>query len=337
MRKYAMLALFLFGVIKLSAGVGLGETLFGDGNQEFICYTKAHRNFYLIIFFVFITLIFFIWSRYRLKKKSADELANKNAVIEEQNKDILSSIRYASRMQTVLQPDMNFIQTILSDSFFYLKPKDIVSGDFYFVDQSDDRIIIVAADCTGHGVPGAFLTIMGHTALRKVVDQYKKGSPTQLLDAMNQEVKMLLGQNRTGTEISDGMEVAMCVYTPSTNELQFAGAGRPLYLQRSGVFEEVKGLRCTVGAIQEHVAEGPPTHVFRLNKGDSFYIGSDGLADQFGGTDGKKFRSEQVRAMVRDIASLPMKEQLKEVNKRMDQWRGLLEQTDDMLLIGIRI
>lgn len=331
--------MFLLSVltIQLSAGAGFFNTIFGDGDQQFVCYSKIHRNFYLGIFIAVLLLGFLAWSRYRLKKKTADELSKQKAIIEEQNKDILASIRYAKRLQEAMRPEPAFLNSILPQSFFFLKPRDIVSGDFYFIEESNGKTIIAAADCTGHGVPGAFLTFIGNYALRLALDAVGSDDPSKLLDRMNAEVKKALGQNREANELNDGMEVGLCVFDHRNSTLQYAGAGCPLYLIRNGKFEEVKPAKCTVGSIQQHVTEAPPVHTFSLRSGDSFYLSSDGIADQFGGADGKKFRREELRNLIRSIHPLSAAEQIAKVDKVICDWMKGYSQTDDMLLIGVRV
>lgn len=328
-------ALFLFSQ-KAYAGMGLWNTLFGDGDNEFVCYSRVHRNFFLAIFAGVLATGIIAWRLYRLKKKSAEQLAEQKTIIEEQNKDILDSIRYASRMQEAIKPDASVISSALPHSFFFLKPRDIVSGDFYFVDHCRDKLIIAAMDCTGHGVPGAFLTFIGHNALRHAIEKTGSEHPSVLLDAMNREVKNTLGQQRPENELNDGMEVGLCVLDPKTGRLDYAGAGSALYLFRDDKLEEIKPAKCTVGSIQSHVTEAPPVHSFTLKPGDSFYLGSDGIPDQFGGPEGKKFRKEQLRNMLREINHLSPNEQLATVEETMSNWMRGHKQTDDMLLLGVR-
>lgn len=337
MKRFFFLIFASLLTIRAFAGAGFFNTLFGDGDQHFVCYSRIHRNFYLGIFFAVLILGFLAWSRYRLKKKTADELAKQKAIIEEQNKDILDSIRYASRMQEALKPETEILKSILPQSFFFLKPRDIVSGDFYFVEELNGKVIVAAVDCTGHGVPGAFLTFIGNNALRHAIEVLGPDDPSMLLDRMNEEVKKTLGQKRAQNELNDGMEIGLCIYDKQTKTLEYAGAGCPLYIFRNGEMEEIKAAKCTVGSIQEHVKEAPPSHRFQLSDGDAFYLSSDGLADQFGGSEGKKFRREEVRKLIRGIYPLDASDQLKKVEQAVSGWMGNHSQTDDMLLIGIKV
>ena len=337
MKRILSSAFFLSITIHLSAGAGFFNTLFGDGDQQFVCYSRIHRNYYLVIFGIVVALGILAWSRYRLKKRSAEKLLEQKNVIEEQNKDILASIRYASRMQDALKPEQDLVNKILPESFFFLRPRDIVSGDFYFVEENKGKVVIAAVDCTGHGVPGAFLTFIGNNALRKAIENAGLENPSRLLEVMNAEVKQTLGQQRSQNELNDGMEVGLCVFDPVNGNLDFVGAGMPLLVFKNGTMEEIKAVKCTVGSIQSHITETPPTHRIQLAKGDSFYIGSDGIADQLGGGDGKKFRREQLRKLLTEIQKDNMKEQSRIVEQRLSEWMKGHEQTDDMLLIGVRM
>lgn len=320
----------------LMAEGGVYGAFFGE-EQEFVCYPSVHRNFFLAIFAGAVVAGIFAWSRFRLKSKTARELANKNKVIEEQNKDILDSIRYASRLQQALEPEQSELKSMLPDSFFYLKPRDIVGGDFYFVERFKDRVIIAAIDCTGHGVPGAFLTFIGHNALRNALEKTGSLNPSVVMDAMNREVKISLGQQRPQNELNDGMEVGLCIYDPAARTVDYAGAGTSLYHLQQGKIHEIKPAKCSVGSIQEHITQPPPTHRIVLQPGDSFYMSSDGIPDQFGGPEGKKFQKERMRKMLEEISPLPALEQRRSIAARMEEWMKDYSQTDDMLLIGVRV
>lgn len=321
-------------------------TMFAEGGiwgaftgepEQFVCYPSVHRNFFLAIFGGVAIAGIFAWSRFRLKSKTARELEKKNRIIEEQNKDILDSIRYASRLQNALEPDKSEIKVILPESFFFLKPRDIVGGDFYFVEKVRDKIVIAAIDCTGHGVPGAFLTFIGHNALRNALEKTGALNPSAILDAMNAEVKASLGQQRASSELNDGMEVGLCIYDPNNKTLDYAGAGTSLYHMKEGKISEVKAAKCSVGSIQEHVTAPPPAHHVKLTDGDYFYMGSDGIPDQFGGTEGKKFQKERMKKMLEEFSGLSAIEQMQSLSKRMEEWMRGHSQTDDMLLIGVRV
>lgn len=319
----------------LHAEGGLFGAFFGE-DHDFVCYTSIHRNFFLAIFSAVALAGIFAWSRFRLKNKTAKELSLKNKVIEEQNKDILDSIRYASRLQQALEPDKSILSSVLADSFFFLKPRDIVGGDFYFVEECKGKVVIAAIDCTGHGVPGAFLTFIGHNALRNALDKASSMDPSVILDLMNTEVKRSLGQQREQNELNDGMEVGLCIYDRNNGNLQYAGAGTSLYYSNEGKISEVKATKCSVGSIQDHVIAPPLSHSISLKKGDSFFMSSDGITDQFGGPEGKKFQRERLRKLLEEVSAQPAKKQQEIISERITSWMNGHTQTDDMLLLGVR-
>lgn len=329
------LVLFMLIPAIVFANGGIFGAFFGEENQ-FVCYPSVHRNFFLAIFAAVLLAGIFAWSRFRLKSKTAKLLEEKNKVIEEQNKDMLDSIRYASRLQQALEPEKSVLGKMLPESFFFLKPRDIVGGDFYFVEQHKGKVVVAAIDCTGHGVPGAFLTFIGHNALRNALDKTGSVDPSVILDAMNTEVKNSLGQQRAHNELNDGMEVGLCVYDRTTNQLAYAGAGTSLHVVADRTLTEIKGMKCSVGSIQEHVTAPPPTHVIQLKQGDMFYLNSDGIQDQFGGPEGKKFQKERMKKMLEEISVKGASEQRSIIEQRITEWMNGHHQTDDMLLVGVR-
>ncbi len=338
MQIYHRIILFVL-VITCSASLradgGVFGAFFGE-DHDFVCYTSIHRNFFLGIFGAVALAGIFAWSRFRLKNRAAKELALKNQVIEEQNKDILDSIRYASRLQQALEPDKNALKLILPESFFLLKPRDIVGGDFYFVEECRGKVIVAAIDCTGHGVPGAFLTFIEQNALRNALDKSNSLDASGILEAMNEEVKRSLGQQRPQNELNDGMEVGLCVFDKSNGNLNYAGAGTSLYLLKGNSVTEVKAAKCSVGSIQDHVVAPPQSHQIILDKGDSFFMSSDGITDQFGGPDGKKFQRERLRKLLEEVSQFQFPKQQEIIATRIAEWMKGHKQTDDMLLLGVR-
>lgn len=313
---------------------GFWDTLFG-AKEEFVCYTTVHRNFYVVIFIIVVLAAIVAYSRFRIKNRSERELAAKNKVIEEQNQDILASIKYASRLQQALGHDENYLRQILPSSFIFLQPKDIVGGDFYFIEKHQDKQIIAAIDCTGHGVPGAFLTFIGYNAIQKAVDEISNPDPSLILHHMNDQVKRTLGQQRSNEEVKDGMEVGLCIYDSKSKVLEYAGAGTPLLLWKSGQLEEIKPTKCTVGSIENHITEAPQKHRFSVNAGDRIYMFSDGIQDQFGGEQGKKFMLKRLKEVLMSTMNLPIEQQKSAVTQQIQNWMKGHQQTDDMLLIGV--
>lgn len=288
----------------------------------------------LILVFVFIVL-----KSYRQKQQANRLLEEKNMIIEEKNKSITDSINYARRIQNAILPDLDEIYKKLKQSFILYKPKDIVSGDFYYYAEAGKRILIGAADCTGHGVPGAFMSMIGNDALNEIIVGKGITSPGEILNKLHDGVRVALKQDTSKMESSDGMDIALCSLDPVNKVLEYAGALRNLYVARNGskTLEIIKANKQSVGGLRSDEKKTFTNHTVKLNSGDSFYIFSDGYADQFGGKDGKKFMMKRLRDALVSIQGNEMKEQGRILDDTIEQWRGGREQVDDILVIGIRI
>lgn len=272
-----------------------------------------------------------------LEEKVAErtaEVVQKSMELEKKNKDITDSIRYAKRIQTaVLPPEIPFDNT-----FVFFRPKDIVSGDFYWLEHIDEREMIAAVDCTGHGVPGAFLSILGHSMLTKIVREYGILEPAKILDRLDEEIIHALHQKNVEGErvVNDGMDLALICYNRKTNVLEFAGGYNPLIMIRNGELEEVKADRFPIGMTTIHTDKKFTNHEIKVEKGDSFYIFSDGYADQFGGEDGRKFRKKNMKDLLLSIQDVPMKDQGTKLEEYINDWMKNHDQIDDMVFIGRR-
>ncbi len=262
------------------------------------------------------------------------EVVQKSMEIEKKNKDITDSIKYAKRIQTaVLPPDVPF-----EDTFIFFRPKDIVSGDFYWLEKIHNKEMIAAVDCTGHGVPGAFLSILGHSMLTKIVREYGILEPAKILDQLDLEIINALHQKNVEGEriVNDGMDLALISYNHDTNILEYAGGYNPLILIRNGEIEEIKADRFPIGMTSAHETKKFTNNEIKVQKGDAFYIFSDGYADQFGGEEGKKFRKKNLKDLLLSIQDLPMKEQGEKLEQHILEWMRGYEQIDDMVFIGRR-
>lgn len=273
--------------------------------------------------------------------ESNNQLEIKNEIIEEKSKDIRDSINYAQRIQQAILPPAEKIDAVLKDYFILFKPKDIVSGDFYWhaavkttpQDGRQENIVVMAAvDCTGHGVPGALMSIIGSTILNQTTTAAAVNSPADALGFLNKEI------TKTLNSIKDGMDMALCAINFEKMELQYAGANNPLYIVRQKQFIEVKPDKLAIGADTDDAAIKVFTnHVIKLEKGDSVYLFTDGYADQFGGPNGKKFKYKKFQELLIEMQDNTMEEQKHILNYHHELWRGTLEQVDDILVIGIRI
>lgn len=275
--------------------------------------------------------------------ESNKELEVKNKIIHEKSKDIFDSINYAERIQNAILPSFEKIGRDLNDFFILYKPKDVIGGDFYWYAnvqttpqdggaQEDNVMVIAAVDCTGHGVPGALMSIIGSTILDQTITNAAVNTPADALGFLNKQI------NRTLNTIKDGMDMSLCAVNLKKMELQYAGANNPLYIVRKGELIELKADKQSIGADVEHSEVKTFTnHCFPLEIGDCIYLFTDGYADQFGGTAGKKFKYKQFHNLLIDLYKLPMKEQSRVLDARHLTWRGDLEQVDDILIIGFRI
>ncbi len=280
-----------------------------------------------------------------VKEKEKVELINKEVleqkeIIEEKNKDITDSINYAKQIQDAILPVQEVIYKSFKDAAILFLPKDIVSGDFYWFARKDDKAIIAAVDCTGHGVPGAFMSMIGNDSLNHIVNHNDITQPAEILHHLHLAIQRALKQNKEDSSSRDGMDIALCAFDIKTNVLEYAGAFRPLYLLKKDTkeLEEVKGDRCSIGGFQ--VEEGDRTfenHRIELQKGDSFYIFSDGYADQFGGERGKKFLAKRFKELIINNSAKKMEEQVEIFKNNFITWRANYEQIDDVLIIGVKV
>lgn len=268
-------------------------------------------------------------------KERTQELIEEKELVDKQNREITQSINYAKRIQISILPDTNTIRTNLPNSFIYYKPKDIVSGDFYWFQSFKTKVILAIVDCTGHGVPGAFMSIIGHTQLNQVIVENGIYEPSVILQELDKKVRTSLNQFKNNSGANDGMELGILSIDFETYKVEFAGAMRPLYYVKKDKLHIIKGDKYSIGGFSTF-AKKFNCHSIPIDKNDSFYIFSDGYPDQFGGPLGKKFKTSNVEKMLSAIHSLSMNEQLKIVEETHNSWRGEEEQVDDILMAGIK-
>jgi len=277
---------------------------------------------------------------YELEQKVKDrtiKIEKQKAEIEEQKKHIMDSIYYARRIQNAILPSFNFIEKHIKHYFILYMPKDIVSGDFYWVHEVEGLFMVAAVDCTGHGVPGAFMSIVGFNQLNYAVTDKKARSASTILDELNKGVISTLNENKMDGSIKDGMDMSLCVFNFETAKAEFAGANNPLYLIRNNELIRYKGDRFPIGAF-----EGSKPQLFINNEidmlpGDCYYLFSDGYADQFGGPDNKKLRYKKLGEFFLEIHDQPMEAQQEFLRTKLLEWKGDNDQVDDILVIGIKI
>ncbi|MBR4620113.1 MAG: SpoIIE family protein phosphatase [Salinivirgaceae bacterium] len=280
----------------------------------------------------------------KIEQQKAEAEAQRNIAllqrdeIEAKQNEIFGSIRYAKRIQTAMMPKVKQIQRDFNDSFVLFMPKDIVSGDFYWYHRIDNKYFIAAVDCTGHGVPGAFLSIIGSYLLNSIVIHNAVHRPADILKHLNRKIKISLKSEGMLDQNNDGMDIAIAVIDKENHLIEYAGALRPMYLYCDNKFVELKGdkIPITSNISGTSVNSNYTNHEHSFKPGDQFYIFSDGIIDQFGGDDGKKYLTKRFKDLLDEIKDLPMKEQKNLIVKAHDEWRGRYDQVDDILVIGIR-
>lgn len=268
----------------------------------------------------------------------ADNIAERKRIaleMQQQNKKITESINYARRIQSAILPNLRLIHRVLPDSFILYKPRDVVSGDFPWFAHVKNEIFMAAVDCTGHGVPGALLSLVGYFLLNDIVRSRRITDPGKILDLLDEGVSTTLRPSEdAGTK--DGMDISLCKINMETRQVEYAGAHRPLYLVRNGVFEEIKGNKFPIGGGIFKNQTSFTNYSIRLNKGDSIFYFSDGYCDQFGGPDGKKFGTRQLKQIISRVHTMPMRDAHHVFDEEWEKWRGNQKQIDDVLLIGVK-
>ncbi|MEL6560502.1 MAG: PP2C family protein-serine/threonine phosphatase, partial [Bacteroidota bacterium] len=247
------------------------------------------------------------------------------------------------RIQRSMLPDAKMLKGIFKESFILYKPKDVVSGDFYWFERINragkEYMVIAAADCTGHGVPGAIMSMMGNNLLTNIVYYQNYLDPNKILARMDQEIKYELKQGENPEDSKDGMEMGLCVLDLDTNELDYAGGGIPLYIMRDGELMIYKPDKVMLGGMvgKSEDDNNLNVHHIQLQKKDTLYLCSDGFQDQFGGPQDKKFMAKRLRELFNEISDKPMVEQNEIINDRFSDWKKDTDQTDDVMMLGFRI
>lgn len=286
--------------------------------------------------FALLTLIFsfFLYKRWKIARDQKNIIQEKNRIVESKNREILDSISYAKRIQSAILPPEKLVKEFLANSFILYKPKDIVAGDFYWMEQQGDRIIFAAADCTGHGVPGALVSVVCHNALNRSVREFGLSEPGKILDKTRE---IIIGEfAKSEEDVNDGMDISLCSLNTTSGELKWSGANNPLWLVRNGQNEvsELKATKQPIGRYSNY--EAFETHTLQLEKGDQLYLFTDGFADQFGGVDHKKFKAKQMKTLILTNKDQSMEQQRQQFERAFETWKGDLEQVDDVCLIGLR-
>jgi len=302
-----------------------------------------------------------------LIKQQQIETQKQKVLIEEKQKEIVDSINYSKRLQDAAIPSLEYFRSLLPDSFVFYKPKDIVAGDFYWIHElstpspvtssyhpaapsasllrpmelveggvekvKQKQILLAAADCTGHGVPGALVSIVCLNALNRCVEEYKLTQPAQILDKAAEIIQQSFRQ--TENDVKDGMDIALCLFDLNNYKGYYAGANNPVWIISGTEVKEIKGDSQPVG--QQHIPKPFTQHTFDLKKGDAILLATDGFADQFGGPKGKKFKYKQFSELLLSLKDKPLNDQPGILNNKFEDWKGNLEQVDDVLVIGVKV
>lgn len=282
------------------------------------------------------------------------EVEQQKHVIEEKHKEITDSIKYAKRLQEAIMPPMQLVNDMLPDCFVLFKPKDVVSGDFYWFEQKDNRIYFAAADCTGHGVPGAFMSIVNYNLLKHSINEHNRITPSEILMQVNLDLSLSLRQEYHESTIKDGMDISLCCFDKKAGTLEFAGANNSIYVVSGNGEQQIanreQGVKNNDYCLLEYKADKQPIGTFvgeefkpftnkviDVKNGDMVFLFTDGYADQFGGPKGKKFMYKRFEELLRANSHVPVELQKRIYSNAIDEWKGEHEQVDDILLIGVRI
>ncbi|PCH66496.1 MAG: hypothetical protein COC01_07875 [Bacteroidetes bacterium] len=305
---------------------------------------QIKKQWYLIVGIVFvlgllISLIYVVNSRLKFKKEANMELEHINVELGKKNKSIAESINYAQRIQETIMPTQKHLQEIFPESFIFYKAKDVVSGDFPWVMKNDKNFFAATVDCTGHGVPGAMMSMIGYFLLNDIVGGKNIHDPSEILAELHEGIKHTLRQEEN-IESKDGMDIALCSINKEKREVQYAGAHRSLLWFHDGIIEEIRGNRFPVGGLQ-YSSRGKEikftNHKLQLAEGDSIFFYSDGLIDQVGGPKGRRFQNDQVKEIITDNKDKSMDELKVIFNDQFIKWMGSEKQLDDVIMMGIKV
>lgn len=325
-----------------------------DKKQAVAAAEKQRQRFVLILVSCVLLLVFlfagFIFRSLQITHRQKNiielqknEVLHQKEIVEKQKEKIVDSINYAQRIQQSILMEESEIQNYLTECFIYYQPKDIVSGDFYWCSKIDDKIILAAVDCTGHGVPGAFMSMIGNTLLNQIINEKHITKPSEILQLLNLGVYEALHQKKDGALSDDGMDISLCCIDYINYEVQFAGAQNPLYVVSGSQIEVVKGDIHGIGGggrlakLHNPVNKEFTNYVIPIKKDMSIYLFSDGYKDQFGGSNRKKFGTQKFKELLLNSQHLSMQKQKESISSALEEWKGDTAQIDDILVVGVRL
>lgn len=322
-----------------------GESRAIEKEKKLIAWASTIVGVLLVVF------VFFLWNRAVTRKRvntklnaQNEEIEMKNSAlkeanveIESKNKDITDSIQYARRIQEAILPEVEFNKTFHDSAFVVYQPKDIVSGDFYWMAQTEEHLLFAAVDCTGHGVPGAFVSIVCSNLLSQSVKEYGLLRPDDILNDVNVRLSETLRQRQDESRVRDGMDIALCCINKKTLHMTFAGAYNPAWIIRGNEMTELLPDKFPIGLFEEEELRTFSCKEMQLKKGDRIYVFTDGYSDQFGGELGKKYKRSTFQAFIKEIQDRPIIEHGKLLQQEHYRWRGVNEQIDDILVLGVEV
>jgi serine phosphatase RsbU (regulator of sigma subunit) len=255
-------------------------------------------------------------------------------VVKRQQKALNESLEYAQYIQKALFPGREKVDALFPNNFIYFLPRDVVSGDFYWIRQIRDKIVLTVGDCTGHGVPGAFMSILGITFLNEITNYEPLLPANRILNSMRERIMKTLNQTGKRSELKDGIDLALIIYDLRNNELQFSGAKNPLYHFREGTLNEIRADRMPIG-VYGLFESSFTNHTLKMEPGDRIYLFTDGYADQLGGPQFKKFKFKKFRELLTDIQTYDLTRQKDKLDEAFHSWKGNFGQVDDVLVMGV--
>jgi serine phosphatase RsbU (regulator of sigma subunit) len=314
------------------------ELLTKDQEKQAI-FNKAIIAVAILIFIV----AFFVYRSYLIKKRANvlleqqnNEIREQKEQIEEQKQEITDSIRYARRIQQAVLPPQELFDEFFKEYFILFRPRDIVSGDFYWATEKDGKVYVAAADCTGHGVPGAFMSMLGISFLNEILNKGEVNDAADILNELRENVISSLRQTGKANEAKDGMDISLSIIDKENKKVDYAGAYNPLYILRNGEIIQHKADKMPIG-IHFKESKGFTNNALDVMEDDVLYMFSDGYVDQFGGESGRKFMANRFKDLIVSIADQSLEKQRDILDVKIDMWRGERHQVDDILVLGIKI
>jgi serine phosphatase RsbU (regulator of sigma subunit) len=288
-----------------------------------------------VVIGVFLTALIFVFQRFRVTSKQKATIHRQKLHVDEKNKEIMDSIIYAKRIQAAILPSDELLKSTLPNSFVYYLPKNVVAGDFYWLHAIDGKVLIAAADCTGHGVPGAMVSLVCNNALNRAVREYRLTKPAEILDKTREIVIQEFA--KSSENVKDGMDISLCSINLETKAIEWAGANNPIWIVDAETTEltEIKGDKEPIGQFDHQTAY--TNHQIQLKSDDLIYLFSDGFVDQFGGDNNKKYRAKQFKELLGTISKKPLADQNRMLNEEFESWKGDTEQIDDVCVVGISL